>query len=262
MSELPQALGSGMALLLDALTYPARATFDPADKASVVKLVTWIEDRKIRELDIDERGPLRASATFDAAFVFYLRAIECPHAWNANSDGASPANAKVLAWLLVRAVAYEYEERKPQIDAAAAAAAAPPPPTEPTGPAAGIASLPADCHAPFTSVCTQLDLDPATTSVGAALQAAVQEGRARNSRSGDGRGGRGGRVGHGVGGGGGDGGGDGGGTAAALSHAEALRILHIGSLRELQDAANDITVLAQDYTCAPKINNALGKVGR
>ena len=279
---------SGTSLLLEALVYPARASFDPSDRASVIKLVTWIEDRKIRELDIDERVPLRAPDTFDAAFAEYLQTVECPHAWVA-ADVNAPANAKVLAWLLVQAVAYEYEERKPQIEAAAkkakAKAKAPPPSPPAAESAAGIASLPTDCHAPFTSICTKLGLDPATTSVRDALDAAAKEGRAREGRntgggdggeSSDGGGKGGGSGGGGKGGGGGDGrsgrgGGSGEGgradgeadaTARGLSYTEALRILHIESLRKLQDDANEITVLAQEFTCAPKINSALGKVGR
>ena len=90
--------------LLDALEYPFPYA---GDAAAVAKLVSWVEDRKIRLWEIEKRKPLRtAGAEFDAAFQSYLQELECPV--------LQPAQA--LVWLLHEAVKCELEDEaaKPQ----------------------------------------------------------------------------------------------------------------------------------------------------
>ena len=60
--------------LLDALEYPFPFT---NDATAVAKLVSWVEDRKIRLWEIEKRAPLRtAGDAFDAAFQSYLSELE------------------------------------------------------------------------------------------------------------------------------------------------------------------------------------------
>ena len=90
--------------LLDALEYPFPYA---GDAAAVAKLVSWVEDRKIRLWEIEKRAPLRtAGVEFDAAFQSYLQELECP----------LMDNSKALVWLLHEAVKCELEDEaaKPQ----------------------------------------------------------------------------------------------------------------------------------------------------
>jgi len=84
--------------LLDALEYPFPYA---GDAAATAKLVSWVEDRKIRLWEIEKRAPLRtAGAEFDAAFQSYLQDLECPV--------LQPPQA--LVWLLHEAVKCELED--------------------------------------------------------------------------------------------------------------------------------------------------------
>ena len=84
--------------LLDALEYPFPYA---GDAAAVAKLVSWVEDRKIRLWEIEKRAPLRtAGVEFDAAFQSYLQELECP----------LMDNSKALVWLLHEAVKCELED--------------------------------------------------------------------------------------------------------------------------------------------------------
>jgi len=84
--------------LLDALEYPFPFT---NDATAVAKLVSWVEDRKIRLWEIEKRAPLRtAGDAFDAAFQSYLSELECPV--------LQPSQA--LVWLLHEAIKCELED--------------------------------------------------------------------------------------------------------------------------------------------------------
>ena len=90
--------------LLDALEYPFPFT---GDAAAVAKLVSWVEDRKIRLWEIEKRAPLRtAGVEFDGAFQSYLQELDCP----------LMDNSKALVWLLHEAIKCELEDEaaKPQ----------------------------------------------------------------------------------------------------------------------------------------------------
>jgi hypothetical protein len=90
--------------LLEALEYPFPFA---GDAAAVAKLVSWVEDRKIRLWEIERRAPLRtAGVDFDAAFQKYLEELECPV--------LQPSQA--LVWLLHEAIKCELEDEaaKPQ----------------------------------------------------------------------------------------------------------------------------------------------------
>ena len=120
---------------LKALGYPKVLEFseclqgdDDAGKVGLVTLVAWLEDRKIRALEVSERPVLRAGGrAWDQAFQSYLVAIDCPFAsqyaqakgfpvrkWQQNGPQSCASGAidrKVLTWLLQRAVSYEHEDQ-------------------------------------------------------------------------------------------------------------------------------------------------------
>jgi RLL motif-containing protein 1 len=91
---------------LTALEYPKAETFDISIKADFIQLVSWLEDRKIRELEIAERDGLRSndSAVFDSAFNSYLISLGCPFQYSVETK------VEVLYWLVSYAIDAEYED--------------------------------------------------------------------------------------------------------------------------------------------------------
>lgn len=88
---------------LKALDCPFADTFQTnSSKDDIVALVSWLEDRKIRALDIADRDPLRVvSQRWDSVFQSYLEKLECPYAWTFDN----PQNC--LNWLVMHAVNME-----------------------------------------------------------------------------------------------------------------------------------------------------------
>jgi hypothetical protein len=94
--------------LLASLQYEFSKEINFASKGDLILLVTWLEDRKIRELDIEWRKPLRSDGPeWDKAFNNYLEKIGCPYKWeNLAEDDSKDA----IAWLISYAVSAEYED--------------------------------------------------------------------------------------------------------------------------------------------------------
>ena len=89
---------------LEALEYPSSATFQFSSRNELVTLVSWLEDRKIRALEIGERNSLRHNDEhWSGAFGKYLQTLECPFAW---PEGA----ADCVSWLVSHAINLEYED--------------------------------------------------------------------------------------------------------------------------------------------------------
>jgi hypothetical protein len=93
-----------MKKLLTALECPFVDTVDLGVKSDVMRLVVWLEDRKIRELEISERELLKQSGSFDTAFVNYLARLQCPLTYTPTSQLAC------LNWLVGHAIGVEYED--------------------------------------------------------------------------------------------------------------------------------------------------------
>jgi RNA transcription, translation and transport factor protein len=91
---------------LTCLEYPKVETFDIDRKSDFTQLVSWLEDRKIRELEIDERDGLRSNdeGIFDSAFSGYVSSLGCPFQYSAESK------IEVLYWLISYAIDAEYED--------------------------------------------------------------------------------------------------------------------------------------------------------
>lgn len=89
---------------LEALEYPSAASFQFTSRNDLVNLVSWLEDRKIRALEIGERNTIRCNnEDWSDNFERYLQSLECPFSW---SEGA----ADCVAWLVSHAINLEYED--------------------------------------------------------------------------------------------------------------------------------------------------------
>ena len=89
--------------LLSCMEYPFFSTVDLSSRVDYIHLVTWLEDTKIRFLEIAERKALRQdSDTWDVSFSDYLNSLDCPFVWPLDSKDC-------LTWLISHSIAAEYE---------------------------------------------------------------------------------------------------------------------------------------------------------
>lgn len=96
-----ETIGEG----LKALQYSQHTNFDLSKNDDLVSLVCWLEDRKIRQLEVATRSALRKySNTWDTEFAKYLECLGCPFSWEADSL------MDCICWLVSHAVALEYED--------------------------------------------------------------------------------------------------------------------------------------------------------
>ena len=94
--------------LLRTLKYEFSGQINFSSKEDLILLITWLEDRKIRELDVEWRKPLRSdSQEWDAAFSNYLGKVGCPFKW---SNVGETDSKDAIAWLISYAVSAEYED--------------------------------------------------------------------------------------------------------------------------------------------------------
>jgi RLL motif-containing protein 1 len=104
-----------LARKLQALAFEQWRGFDVGDVQHVRALVAWLEDKKIRALDLEKRGPLRdrTSPSWNDSFAAYLGELGCPKALIDELAAASFAGQPlivVLDWLLGEAIGMEYHE--------------------------------------------------------------------------------------------------------------------------------------------------------
>lgn len=218
--------------LLAALEYPF--SLCESDSGSVATLVSWVEDRKIRMLEIDARAPLRQfGPEWDAAFQTYLAEIECPVVWSPETRGPC------LSWLLHKAVECEYEDDEEHIDRDCALLRGAGDDGE------DAARVRAICDALGVRQNPGASLDDALLEC-TALVAALNDARGSEARPSD--------------------------DAFPLGFttgdpkvdevAKRLRLFYVSDLRDLQDSINGILVKAQNFVANPVTNSTLGKVGR
>lgn len=102
----------------------ARCLPTPADPDEVVMLVTFLEDRHVRQWEIERRAPLRkAGAEWHVAFAEYLQEAGCALLSDAHPY-QKDNTAEYVAWLLGLAVSTSYEDNAANINKSAAAAIA------------------------------------------------------------------------------------------------------------------------------------------
>mmetsp|Transcript_74925 Transcript_74925/g.124919 ORF Transcript_74925/g.124919 Transcript_74925/m.124919 type:complete len:252 (+) Transcript_74925:10-765(+) len=246
---------------LKALRYKHFDTFEGSSKQEATALAAWLEDIYIRQLPIEERGPLRQGQ--DEALQAYIEELQAPNPVAAHLK--AQRYRQVCSWLLCIALQYEHEEKREQCQAAAAAD------STASNPAVdGLALNDSQLFGLAKTLGVTPDADPLKT-LQRALQAARSIPKEQQSAPTPK-------------------------TSAMLSHgasgirdrkcpppslgettfplgfssgdsvvddaARVLRILHVSELRRLQDAVNDIVVCMQEYTANPKTDSRLGKVGR
>ena len=89
--------------LLSCMECPFANTLNLSSRSDCIRLVTWLEDRKIRKLEKDQREVFRTeSNVWDSSFSLYLDGLDCPYVWPADSKDC-------LVWLIGYSVAVEYE---------------------------------------------------------------------------------------------------------------------------------------------------------
>ena len=99
----------GSRRLLDCLECPYAKSVNFSSRGDVLLLVTWLEDRKVRELEIEEREKLRRDhAGWDGVFDLYLKKLGCPFQWSPLTSNSSYVDC--LVWLISHAIASEYED--------------------------------------------------------------------------------------------------------------------------------------------------------
>ena len=82
-----------------------------ADRGSVVRCVTFLEDRKIRSLPIADRVPLRTNNDqWLAACGAYLKAQDSTVAAPRGDSGVEEFVAAAVCWLVDKAIMCEYED--------------------------------------------------------------------------------------------------------------------------------------------------------
>jgi len=271
------AVEASLKRILELLQCPSASSFSISEKVEVAKAVAWIEDRKIRYLDVGDRQGLRvADEKWCQNFRKYLRVMECPHAdaWKADPAPAQPPGGWVLSpphlgalrWIFDRAVACEYEDNGSMYNASAAAVA-----SQGAGengeakgevPSGG-SQTSADA---LKALCTALGVQPkpdwttldtlrvcllqVRTKHGPLVemcsQAPPTRARAQHLRDMEGKFPLG---------------------FSTNDHtvdlaSRLLRMLYVSDLRDLQNDVNAILVVTQEFTANPKTNSALGKVGR
>jgi hypothetical protein len=245
-----------MERLLGGLAYPFshELKLDSPSRSEVIHLITWLEDRKIRRLEVKERDGLRKdSATWDAQFASYLGVLACPFAWNESPEG----NVDCLVWLVEHAVAAEYEDCA-ELCTADLDTSEPMAVDDDGGSGSGVGSNISDAEVDALGAMVGLQrggnennagyLQRISKTVSLCLTPGCREALKTGNSQGipledfplgfD--------------------------TADPKVNqiAVVLKMLHLWDFREMQNDLNAHIVLGQEYTANPRTNAGLGKVGR
>lgn len=221
------------------------------DLDAQVGILTWLEDRKIRELDIDERAGIKDynSDTWSESVSTYFESFDCPYQWTLQAAGEAipSSNKQCLQWLVQYAVQLDAED---QLEAERTKASRQEP-IEPellvaigqlTGTDMKINESASDYLRRVQGQLRDAILRSSTTqvpSLSQLLAASRSEGYNNDSSN------------------------------QPISEEDkvaavglVLRLLHVNDLKELQHDLGDLLQLAQSKTAKPRMNVSAGKVGR
>lgn len=231
-------------ILLSCLSFPNANSVSITKRSDLVKIVSWLEDRKIRELEISDRNSLRNDSDgWDSEFIKYLEKLGCPFSWT------NETTSDCILWLVSYAVEVEYEYNADacrniegtisSVDSDKKLSAT----IDQIGDILGLKRLFNENDPDFLSrlnrilptmlpniQSTKEVIDTSTSSITLTL-----EDFPLGFDSGD---------------------------EIVNKIATVLRMLHLVDLRDLQSDLNTLIVLGQQFTANPKTNAALGKVGR
>lgn len=103
-----------MKRLFEQLECPVLHLLDDLNSVhSQATLIGWLEDRKIREYEIDQRTSLKTmSPDWPSAVSEYLTALQCPYpTWLPQPGSTIPsANKRCLQWLASYATSLDYDD--------------------------------------------------------------------------------------------------------------------------------------------------------
>lgn len=103
-----------MKRLFERLSCPILHLVDDIDNpTSQAALLGWLEDRKIREYDIDERSALKlVSEEWPSAISAYLQTLNCPvKLWEPQTGEKIPlSNRRALQWLVSYAISLDFAD--------------------------------------------------------------------------------------------------------------------------------------------------------
>ena len=243
--------------LLECLDCPYAKTVNFTSRGDVILLVTWLEDRKIRELEIEERELLRKEHSgWDAAFEKYLSKLGCPFAWS--PAAGSSAFTDCLAWLVSHAITTEYEDLSDEcvnledqqqnddemdLEAAAPVTASAVQLREEVDNLGKMVALIRKTDETDPEFLQRISRQVRLFLTEGSLKSLLAQGKEGipledfplgfDTQD-----------------------------AVVNQVAVVLRMLYISDFRELQNDLNALIVLGQEYTANPKTNSGLGKVGR
>jgi len=240
---------SALSRKLTLLGHPRPDRCDVGDQAQFRRLVVWLEDQKIRQLTIDERGGLRAvqSDQWPKAFQQYLYKLSCPL-------GSDSLSTPLTFWLLNHAIKLEFGEAS---DAPVKNGTAP----KVTSTSRSIDTASPEFKAGVEALADKLQIgwhpDPCVrlAAVARFTEARLNKAalanpklftpqgqpypfREQKEQGLDG------------------------GDKALNEAVSVLRLLYIQDLRALQTSINECIVSVQKVTANPKTDTRLGKVGR
>lgn len=95
------------------LQYPFTESFNLSSRVELIRLVSWLEDRKIRALEIDERDTLRVnSESWSSSFRNYLNQLACPYKFDDTESTLDTfdSNFDCIFWLVSYAINMEFED--------------------------------------------------------------------------------------------------------------------------------------------------------
>lgn len=103
-----------MKRLFEKLSCPILHLVDDIDNpSSQAAILGWMEDRKIREYEVEERHTLRiVSPEWSDSVSAYLQSLHCPvREWLPQNDGKLPSNnRRALQWLASYALSLDFED--------------------------------------------------------------------------------------------------------------------------------------------------------
>jgi RLL motif-containing protein 1 len=197
-------------------------------KSNIIRLVCWLEDLKIRELDIDDRKCLRKNdELWDNEFNIYLTKLGCPFTFNWPEESND-----CIFWLISLAISKQYDDVNELNESELL--------SEKISTLGDIIDL----NRLFNE--SDIDyLDRIQRKIYLFLtDDAIQGIRANNFSLADFP------LGFDT------------GDKIVNSVSLVLRMLYLVEFRELQSDVNDLIVAGQELTANPRVNSSLGRVGR
>eukprot|EP00598_Pedospumella_elongata_P016963 CAMPEP_0184990128 /NCGR_PEP_ID=MMETSP1098-20130426/31087_1 /TAXON_ID=89044 /ORGANISM="Spumella elongata, Strain CCAP 955/1" /LENGTH=233 /DNA_ID=CAMNT_0027515263 /DNA_START=30 /DNA_END=731 /DNA_ORIENTATION=- len=231
---------SSLSRSLKALQCPFADTFSISDRDHVITLLRWLEDRKIREYDIQERVCLHDSPMWETHLNTYLERLSCPFKL-VNGDAVD-----AVAWLIAYAVSLDYDDSgfdPTHVAETSAASTGVSEKLDNIGSLINVTRTNGETDTEYLARIYQMlkfvlssnAIESKTVNLGQYLEpGALLENFPLGFDTQD---------------------------KIVNQVALVMKMLYLSDLRDLQNEVNSLLVLVQEYTANPRLNAALGKVG-